>query len=357
MIYADTSFPEGGGIIPGEPTVVTAVDSSTGTLSLQYPLARSFSAPYIVRVTSQATWNVGLKNLIVQGWWPLQMYGTFGAVIEGNTFIQDESYFHRGSSVIEMASVRQVLFENNVVRAQSGLQVPDQSGMDVTFDGDTFYSNVGWNFGSEYVANITVQNSHLFLTGWSGTPGVVAGGVNATFSGNDVHVSSWNNPAGLPALFSDYYAGNSFYVPYNGQILVENNTFDCGASALDYCVYSSLPQTALSNNQITATGTYTIGLFITAATGAAVSQTANGNQISVVKADGVYLSAAQNDAAVIEGNTIQSSGGSSCIAVGNPTSGVPDHGSDVITQNTTSGCLLPISININMHPGTSTGQP
>ncbi len=171
MIYAATSFPEAGGILPGEPNIVTSVDDATGALSVQYPLARSFSSPYIVHVTSKATWNVGLKNLIVQGFKPLQMYGVFGAVIQGNTFIHDQSYIHHMSDgMVELASVRQVLFQDNIVQGGSGpfptsFQIPDQCGMNVTFDGDTFYTNAGMDFGSEYAAHITVQNSHMFISG------------------------------------------------------------------------------------------------------------------------------------------------------------------------------------------------
>ena len=259
MVYAATSFPPPG-ILPGEPNIVTSVDSSTGALGLQYPLARSFSSPYIVRGTPQAIWNVGLKNLIVRGFKALQMYGTFGAVIQGNTFIHDESYIQGPSAgFVELAAVRQVLFQDNVVQANSGsptgLQLPDQSAMNVTFDGDTFYTNAGLNFGSEFVAHITVQNSHLFISGEAiKNPAVVMGGVDATFSGNDVHATNWTNPSGIPTVFTDYNAGNDVYIPYNGQIVVENNTFDCAATNLLVCVATTLPQTVLTNNRIFAAG-------------------------------------------------------------------------------------------------------
>jgi hypothetical protein len=361
MIYAATSYAPGGGVIPGEPNIVTSVDPSTGALTLQYAMARSFSSPYIVRVTPQATSNVGLKNLVVQGWWPLQLYGVFGAVIQGNAFILDESNRPSAfsSAIIEIASSRQVLFQQNLVLAQSddnnGLQVPDQSGMNLTFDSDTFYVNA-LNFGSEYAAHISVQNSHMFVSGSLESPAVVVGGVDAIFSGNDVHGGS-SNPNGLPTLLTDYNAGTSFYLPYNGQISVTNNVFDCSTPTLGYCVYTLLPETILTNNQVSVSGSRTIGFMVSAGhAGKTVSQTVSSNQISVVNGEGVFVTAAATDAAVVVGNTIKSSG-DDCIAVGNPESGVPDRGSDLIAQNTNSGCTVPISINMKMHPGALFTEP
>jgi hypothetical protein len=362
MIYAGTSFPYG--IIPGEPNIVTSVDESTGALSVEYPLARSFSSPYIVRVTSQATWNVGLKNLIIQGWKPLHMFGTFNAVIQGNTFIHDQTYIHMESSgMVELCSVRQVLFQDNVLQGGTGplptaFQIPDQNGMNVTFDSDTFYTDTGMNFGSEYAAHITVQNSHMFISGDSiSQAAVVVGGVDATFSGNDVHATNWTNPRGIPTAFSDYNAGGNFYIPYNGQIVVENNTFDCATPNLSVCVMTVLPQTTLTNNQISAAGTLTMGIYAAAGNREILSQSVVGNQISMAQGDGIVLAAAPTDAAVIQGNTIQSSGGRYCISVASPASGVPDSGSDIISGNTTSGCKVPVQINMSLHPGTSIVAP
>ncbi len=81
------------------------------------------------------------------------------------------------------------------------------------------------------------------------------GGVDATFSGNDVHATNWTNPVGPATVFTDYNAGSAFYIPYNGKIVVENNTFDCASSQFEACVLSTvLPQTVLTNNQISAAG-------------------------------------------------------------------------------------------------------
>jgi hypothetical protein len=228
----------------------------------------------------------------------------------------------------------------------------------VTFDGDTFYTNAGMTFGSEYAAHITVQNSHMFISGDGITnAGVAVGGVDMTFSDNDLHATNWTNPAKLAALFSDWDAGGTWYMPYNGNIAVENNTFDCAAPNLSVCVMTLLPQTALTNNQISVSGAHTWGIYALAGNGATVSQNVVGNQISVPQGYGIVVGAAPTDAAVVQGNTIKSSGGYSCIVVSDPASGVPDAGSDVISPNTTSGCQVPVQINMRMHPGALTGQP
>jgi hypothetical protein len=262
MIYAVTVLQSGGGVLPGEPNIVTGVDPSTGALSLQYPLARSFASPYIVRETLRATWNVTLSNLIVQGWMPLQLYGVFGAVIQGNTFILDESY-RNNAHTPELAAVRQVLFSQNTVQAQlpdaPGMQAPDQVGMNVTFQDDAFYVN-GLNVGSEYAAFITVQGCHIFIAGSLEAPGVVVGGVDAVFTGNDVHGGS-SNPAGIPNLFTDYDAGSALYVAYNTNITVSGNVFDCSVASLAYCVRSVLPGTVVMNNQASVAGPKTIGFY------------------------------------------------------------------------------------------------
>lgn len=226
--------------------------------------------------------------------------------------------------------------------------------MNVTFDSSTFYTN-GLNFGSEYAAHIIVQNSHMYISGTMPVPGVVVGGVDSLFSGNDLH-GGGITPGGLSMLFTDFY-GPQFDLQYNGQITVDNNVFDCTVSTFDYCVYSKIAGTKVSNNQISATGSKTIGLFLDSEDGTVISQSANSNTVSVVKGNGIYMGAAKTDAGLIQGNTVKSSGGFNCIVVGNPTTGIPDGGSDIVSENSASGCMSPLTYTPRFHPGLLTAAP
>jgi hypothetical protein len=358
MIYAYTTYPAGGGILPGEPNVITAVKA--GVFTLKYPMARSFSSPYIVRVTPAATWNVGLSGLIVKGWWPIQLYGVFGASIQGNTFTLDETN-EAHAHLPEIASSRGVLFSNDTINATfadvSGLQVPDQSGMNITFSADTFNVN-GADFGSEYAAYVSVINSHFFITNNVIAVGVITGGVDAVFVGNDVHGGTAST-SGLPVLLTDYSAGGSYYAAFNTNIYVANNIFDCTTPTLAYCIYTVLGQTTLVNNQISVSGPKTIGIMMSAGgSRTAISQTAIGNQVTTVTGPGIYVGSAGTDAATIVGNTVKT-GNAMCIevedfyltALETSLGLTSDQGADIIAGNTGTGCTTPVSINMSMHPG------
>jgi hypothetical protein len=73
-IYQSTA----GDVIPTETSRLASVAPDTGILDLDYPLARSFSTPFIANVTPIATKNVGVENLVVQGAEPLSVTETFG---------------------------------------------------------------------------------------------------------------------------------------------------------------------------------------------------------------------------------------------------------------------------------------
>ena len=102
-----------GDVIPTETSQIVSVDAVTGVLDLKRPLARSFSTPLIAKVTSLATTNVGMKNLIVQGTEPLAVTETFGFTAENNQFLLDCSVGGGNVTGLNMNTVNGFRFGGN----------------------------------------------------------------------------------------------------------------------------------------------------------------------------------------------------------------------------------------------------
>jgi hypothetical protein len=334
-----------GGVLTGEPNIVAAVDSNTAELQMKYPLSRSFSSPLVANTSALTTHNITIKNLIIQAWCPLAIYNTFDIDIENNTFISDQTN-RLGAYNLDIGTVRQFLFKNNVMNAATsagreipGMQMPMQDSYDLTWDSNTFYAT-GWNFGSEYTAHEKIINNHIWISRAErsgASPGIVMGGQDILFSHNDVH-GGISNRNGIPVLLADYYAGSATYADYTGELRIEDNTIECTSPVLTYCLYLQIPGTVVSGNHITATGTTHGIIILKPPRGTSNNITVTHNTIAVEQGVGVVVRPSPIPSAVVRDNQITGMG-PECIRVA---SSAGDQGEDTLSGNMNTGCQIPV---------------
>ena len=294
-----------GDVIPAEMTQVTAVNS--GVFSLAHPLARSFSSPSLANVTSLATTNVGVTDLIVEGAVPLLVTETFGFLAQNCQFISDMAG-GQNSTGLDINTLRGGQFIDNVFRTPFNLEFPQRDSEDIVFQGDTFYAtNVG--FG-EYGAHWRFSGNHFWLSPTGTTPAAVSiSGLDVTFDSNDVHSLSDLTAQPWGSVLTDFLAP-AFYARYIGAIQVTNNTFYCQADG-NSCALLQTANPVFSGNGVYATGSAT-GLWVTsgAATlqgncfsmGTGVAININGTRQSAPACANYYVSAVTNAASNIPGS-------------------------------------------------------
>jgi hypothetical protein len=335
-----------GGVLTGEPNIVSAVDANTGELRMKYPLSRAFPSPSVANTTGLSTRNIAIKNLIIQAWCPLGIYNAFDIYIENNTFIVDQNNRPHAYD-LDLGAVRQLVFKNNIVYAATSaghdieqMQMPMQSSYDLTWDGNTFYTT-GWNFGSEFTAHEKITNNHIWISGTAAAPAIVAGGEDVVFSHNDVHAGTENRIG--RGLLTDYFAGGDNYLDYSGELRIEDNTIDCTNQVLSYCVLLHVPGTVLSGNHISAVGN-AVGIVIKApkiaSNNGAVAHnlTVAHNTVTVQQGVGITVIPSLVYPAKVEGNQINTMG-ADCIRV---TSSPGDKGEDIVSGNMSAGCQIPV---------------
>jgi len=339
VIYSATT----GDVIPSESSQVTSV-SPSGVIGLKYALARSFSSPVIANVTSLATVNVGVNNLIVQGTEPLNVNEVFGFTASGDTFTSDTSVGGSNAVGLILNDIRGFNFSHNVVNASGPVdaveELPQRNSQDVVIDSNTFdVISVGTG---EYGAHWTITGNTMTVHPNAANPvGVSFGGLDMVFSNNHVQGTS---PTSIP-LVED--AEDHPFAPWVGQIRILNNTFTCPAAGAA-CLKVSSADPVINNNQFNVTGAGTIGIQIEGP----LPQSAQimGNSITVQGGTAVVVNSPQVDNSTISCNTLTGPGQQG-IYLSQPSA--PQTGADIISGNTITGFVLPIDFDPTMHPGTA----
>jgi len=345
-IYESTT----GGVIATELSQLTSVNQSTGEVGVAFPLARGFSTPSIAQVTQLATRHVSLQNLAVQGTIPLAVTETFDFTVSNCRFIYDGTV--GGSNTIgplDANSVRGFHMVDSsfepVGSVYAGMELPQRNSQDVVFENVTFkVKSAGF---AEGAAHWSLTHSHFWLFP---DPTVVSsitlGGLDVTFSDNDVHGGEITGGNGGGSLILDFN-GAAKYLGYEGGIQIRNNVIECVASG-GYCVSVKVHDTMLSGNQI-KTASAKPAIIVQSP----VPQTVliEGNTLSLGGGGyGIVLETVSPDGCVIRNNTITGPGKAGVYVVSGP---MPDAGGHTISDNTITGFVTPVAIDMNKHPGTT----
>jgi hypothetical protein len=330
-------------VIPSESSQVTAV-SSTGVLTLAHPLARPFSSPSIAKVTSLATVNVGVNNLVIEGALPLNVNEVFGFTATGDTFISDTNV--GGGNVYEptMNDIRGFTISHSTFTSNGPLymlELPQRNSQDGVVDSNTFHNISAGT--AEYGAHWKITNNTFNVAPNVSNPvGVAFGGWDMLFSGN--HVIGTTGGVQLPLVIdSDALNTNP---PWVGQIRILNNIFDCAAPAAT-CLDVVSVDAVMQGNQFNVTGAASQGILVEGGLPQSVQITAN--TITVQNGVGMVVNSPKVDHSVISCNTVTGSGP---IGVYIATTAVPQTGADTVSGNTVTGFGTPIAIDPTMHPGT-----
>jgi len=335
-IYSATS----GDLIPSETSQVTAVDYSTGTLTLNWPLARSFSQAYIANVTQLATSNVGVSNVVVQGSEPLAITETFNFTAQNCSFISDLTITGYNTYGFNMNTLRDFRFSNDQIGSVGPgyvqVELPQRNSQTGVFEGNTF--TVRTMIFGEYAANWNLTGNNISLFPNTGDDAMLAlGGLNVNFANNTV------SGVGQIPLIADYVGPDS-YCPYVGNVSITGNSISCTATNSN-CLELATVNPVVMDNLIVATGN-SVGIKVQGPLPqlATILQ----NSITVQSSGGIVLATYGLDQSSILGNTINGAGQFG-IQVGS--SSTPTPGGDVITGNCISGFTTPIYINMTSHPG------
>jgi hypothetical protein len=340
-IYSSTV----GDVIPSESTQVTTV-SKTGVMGLAHPLARAFATPVIAKVTSLATVNVGVNNLIVQGTEPLNVNEVFGFTASGNTFISDTSVGGSNIYGLIVNDTQGFTFNNNVVTSVGPsfieVELPQRNSQNVVITSNTF-NVIDVGFG-EYAAHWTLTGNKFFVYPNATVPAAVfIGGLDVLFSNNYVQGSISSTP-----LMADW-VGVDAYGAYVGDIRIVNNTISCLATALANCLNVAAADTTVTGNQFNATGQTQQAILVQGP----IPQTAitiTGNTFSAQNAGQVIvMDTWGTDNSVVSCNTIRGAGGMGIYVTSLVSSGT---GKYTVAGNSISGFGTAINVATSMLPVT-----
>jgi Pectate lyase superfamily protein len=340
-----------GDVLPSELSQLTSVNQSTGELGLAFPLARGFQTPSIAKVTQLATSHVSLRNLTIQGTVPMTIMETFDFTASNCHFIYDGTLGGLNSvTPMVVNSVRGLRIVDSsfepVGSVYAGVELPQRNSQDVAFENVTFKVK-GAGFG-EYAAHWMLTNNHFWLFPDSTqTVGITLGGLDVTFSNNDVHGENIIAGNGQGSLIRDATAGSASYWTYVGGIRIKNNAIECVATG-SYCVSIVVRDTLVSGNQIKTTGT-SAGILVESS----LPQTVHieDNSLSMQGGgNGIHLVTTSPDGCVIRNNTITGTGKAGVDVASGPTA---NSGGHTISNNTITGFLAAVSIDMNKHPGTT----
>jgi hypothetical protein len=330
-----------GDVIPSEVSQIIFVAGATGVLGLKYPLARSFPNPVIAKVTSLVTTNVGMENLIVQGIEPLAVTETFGFKALNCQFIINTSVGGSNVTCLNLNTLRNFQFIGNTFTSAgpsyAALELTQRNSQDGLFGGNTFIgSSVG--FG-EYAAHIMLMNNHFHIhANPSVVAGIFIGGLDVTFTNNEVQGGNITGGSGWGALLADFM-GPAEYASYVGRIRIAHNTFECQADG-DTCLGIFGADTSVTGNRITITGSAR-GLHVE---GPLIqSNYIVGNQLQMGSGDGLVIvtPASGSGGSVIARNTISGSGD---FGIHLATRGAPAAGGITLSSNLVTGFKVPVSI-------------
>jgi hypothetical protein len=343
-IYARTR----GDVLPTETSRIASVDASTGVLGLERPLARSFSTPSIVKVTSLATTKVGVKNLIVQGTEPLAVTEAFGFTAQDNRFVIDTSIGGGNVTGLNLNTLDGFQFIGNTITcigpSFSVVELPQRNSRNGVLDGNTFeVKQMGMG---EYAAHWRFSNNKFSLhPDASTTVGLAIGGFDIDFGHNHVQGGNLTAGGGFGSLIADY-SGPDNYAPHVGRIKIAGNTISCQADG-NACLGIFARDTAVTGNTITVSGS---AAGIHAEGPLAQSLTIRHNTLSMGSGNGMVIATPGRDGSTITGNSISGSASAVAILVASPRS--PNTGAHVISNNTIRGFTTHVSIDPGKHPGT-----
>jgi len=342
-IYAWTT----GDVLPTETSPITSINPSTGEVGLKNPLARGFSAPWMAKVTSLATTNVGLEHLIVQGTEPLAVTETFGFTAQENQFIIDTSIGGGNVTGLNLNTLNGFQFSGNAVACSgpsfSVLELPQRNSQNGIFEGNTF--EVRQMGMGEYAAHWRFTNNTFTLHPDAKTPvGLAIGGLDIEFRHNRVQGGNLTGGGGFGSLIADYL-GPDFYAAYVGRIKIADNAISCQADG-NACLGLFAWDTAVTGNTITVKGS---AVGIHAEGPLPQSLIIQNNALSMGSGSGMVIATPAPDGSTITGNTICGSASAVGILVASPSS--PRSGAHVISHNTIRGFTTHVSIDPVKHPG------
>jgi hypothetical protein len=322
-----------GDVLPAQMSQVTGVNVASGQLTLADPVIRAFASPSLANVTSLASHDVAINNVIVQGAAPLAVTETFNFSASNNQFLSDTSIGGGNLAQLELNTVEHFTFAGNTIATINGPYIHQElcqrDSQNGAWTGNTFQeTTVG--FG-EYAANITVTNNHIYLHPDGTGIGVSLSGMNVLFNGNDVYTIGNQIGSGLGFIVTDVYAPLNYYA-YTGNIQITNNTIQCIANG-NTCLLLVGNGTAASGNTITATGSAT-GVYV-ADSFASVTN----NTIQIGGGTGITVYAPPFDAATVTGNTLSGTG-----SIGIYIGSLPASGGYQMYSNTITGFAIPMVI-------------
>jgi hypothetical protein len=343
-IYAWTT----GDVIPTETSRVVSVDAPSGTLVLSGPLARAFQSPSIVKVTSIATTNVGIKNLVVEGTEPLAVTETFGFTAEDNRFVLNTAAGGRNVTGLNFNTLDGFRFSRNTVTcsgpAFSILELPQRNSRNGVLEDNTF--EVRQTGMGEYAAHWRFTgNTFILRPDVKTTVGLGIGGLDIDFHTNRVEGGNLVGGGGFGSLMADYNAPDD-YAPYVGRIRITDNVFSCRADG-NACLGLFAPDTVVTGNTITVRGS---GNGIHAEGPLPQSLVIRNNRLTMGTGNGMVIVTPLRDGSTITHNTISGSKSAAGIFVASPKS--PNAGAHAIADNTITGFGTEVSIDRAKHPGT-----
>jgi hypothetical protein len=338
-----------GGVVPAEPSQVTAINPSTGFLTLTRPLARTFTGtPLINNITSLATLNNGMENITVDGSWVVNASEEFGFSIVNCTLNPDLFTATNPDEALGWGgnTIQNVLITGNTILplgtpagiANIGFELAQRNSDVVIFSNNTVTGNSG-GFG-EYNAHWTLSNNTFNMSSNSGSPGLVTGGVDVTVSNNIIADSS-----STASAYSDF-AGPDSYAPFVNTVKVLSNTITCGGVLPVACVELRASDTVFNNNSLPGSGG--LGLLVQGPNQQFIM--VQGNTFNNFSRP-ITFNTPCCDGSTITDNILKGTGfGITGINITNPAS--PYTGSNFICRNDIVGFTNSIVSSQTLHPGT-----
>jgi hypothetical protein len=168
--------------------------------------------------------------------------------------------------------------------------------------------------------------------------GIFIGGLDVTFTNNDVQGGNITGGSGWGAMLADFI-GPAEYAPYVGRIRIVNNVFECQADG-DTCLGIFGADTCVMDNRLRITGSAR-GMHVE---GPLVqSNYIVGNHLQMGSGDGlvVVTGAAGGGGSVIARNAISGSG---TFGINVVTHGAPGAGGITLSNNTVTGFKVPVTV-------------
>jgi len=332
----------GDDVIPSESTQVLSV-SQTGVLGLKYKLARGFSSPVIAKVTSLATVNAGVNNLIVQGTEPIATNELFGFTATGNTFISETTIGLGNTYGLNMNNTQEIVFSSNTVTETGPPYVQELSqrnSQHVTLDSNTFHVAAAGTgeFGAHWIVTGNIFDLHPEF--FAGGAGLSIGALDVVFSNNVVTGTT----AATMSLMTDYLGLDS-NVHYMGQIRILNNVVNCELKRSN-CLRIVAADTVVSNNRFDATG---IGQVVLVESPLPQAVRITNNVLSVRNGTGIVLNTISPDSSIVSCNTVTGSGAAGIYV---SSRAIPSVGRHILSSNVVTGFRNAIDLDPRKHPNT-----